>query len=64
MSTALAPTTRTIDGQELPPAGTYDLDVSHSTVGFFVKHLMSWMTRHPKSTSPRSNENFAEVGAA
>ena len=31
MSTASAPTTRTVDGQELPPAGTYDLDVSHST---------------------------------
>ena len=45
MSTALAPTTRTVDGQELPPAGTYDLDVSHSTVGFFVKHLMVAKTR-------------------
>ncbi len=45
MSTATAPTTRTVDGQELPPAGTYDLDVSHSTVGFFVKHLMVAKTR-------------------
>jgi polyisoprenoid-binding protein YceI len=45
MSTATAPTTRIVDGQELPPAGTYDLDVSHSTVGFFVKHLMVAKTR-------------------
>jgi len=45
MSTATAPTTRTVDGQELPPAGTYELDVSHSTVGFSVKHLMVAKTR-------------------
>ena len=45
MTTALAPTTRTVDGQERPPAGAYDLDMSHSTVGFFVKHLMVAKTR-------------------
>ena len=45
MSTAFAPTTRTVDGRELPPAGTYELDVSHSTVGFSVKHLMVAKTR-------------------
>ena len=45
MSTTTAPTTRIVEGQELPPAGTYELDVSHSTVGFFVKHLMVAKTR-------------------
>ena len=45
MSTATAPTTRSVDGQELPPAGTYELDAGHSSVGFFVKHLMVAKTR-------------------
>lgn len=32
--------TRTVDGLELPEAGTYALDLSHSHVGFVVRHLM------------------------
>ena len=35
-----APVTRTVDGYELPNAGTYALDASHSEVGFSVRHLM------------------------
>jgi polyisoprenoid-binding protein YceI len=45
MSTATAPTTRTVDGQELPPAGTYQLDAGHSHVGFVVRHLVVAKTR-------------------
>ena len=45
MTTATAPTTRTVDGQELPPAGTYDLDAGHSHVGFVVRHLVVAKTR-------------------
>jgi polyisoprenoid-binding protein YceI len=41
----LAPLTRTVDGVELPAAGTYTLDVSHSSIGFVVKHLMVSKTR-------------------
>ena len=41
----LAPLTRTVDGVELPVAGTYALDVSHSSIGFVVKHLMVSKTR-------------------
>jgi polyisoprenoid-binding protein YceI len=33
-------TTRTVDGVEIPVAGTYALDGSHSHVGFAVRHLM------------------------
>jgi polyisoprenoid-binding protein YceI len=38
MSTTTA-TTRRADGQELPAAGTYHLDPTHSHVGFAVRHL-------------------------
>ena len=31
--------TRTVDGVELPLAGTYGLDVSHTQVGFAVRHM-------------------------
>ena len=31
---------RTEDGRTVPEAGAYDLDVSHSTVEFVVRHLM------------------------
>jgi polyisoprenoid-binding protein YceI len=44
-SATLAPLTRTVDGVELPAAGTYTLDVSHSSIGFVVKHLMVSKTR-------------------
>ncbi len=35
-----AAATRTIDGAEVPVAGVYPLDVSHSHVGFAIRHLM------------------------
>ena len=35
-----APATRTVDGAEVPAAGVYALDVSHSHVGFAIRHLM------------------------
>ena len=38
MSTASA--TRTFEGTAVPEAGTYDIDASHSHVGFAVRHLM------------------------
>ena len=49
MSSTTAPTTnpgvRIVDGEELPAAGSYGLDVSHSQVGFAVRHLMVSKTR-------------------
>ena len=49
MSLTTAPTTnpavRTVDGAELPAAGSYGLDASHSQVGFAVRHLMVSKTR-------------------
>jgi polyisoprenoid-binding protein YceI len=32
-------TSRTVDGVVLPAVGTYDLDVSHTQVGFVVRHM-------------------------
>ena len=44
MSTTTTPTTnpavRIVDGEEVPVAGTYSVDASHSEVGFAVRHLM------------------------
>jgi polyisoprenoid-binding protein YceI len=40
-----SPLTRTVDGTEVPAAGTYALDVSHSSVGFSVRHLMVSKTK-------------------
>lgn len=37
--------TRTVDGTELPAAGTYELDTSHSSVSFSVRHLMVSKTK-------------------
>jgi len=37
--------TRTVAGHEVPEAGTYALDVSHSSVGFSVRHVMVSKTR-------------------
>src|SRR5690242_16275920 len=37
--------TRIVEGIEIPEAGTFDLDVSHSAVGFTVRHLMVSKTR-------------------
>jgi polyisoprenoid-binding protein YceI len=43
--TTTNPTTRTIDGVELPAAGTWVIDLSHSSVNFKVKHLGVAKTR-------------------
>jgi len=41
LTTATAnPAVRSVDGTEVPAAGTYALDASHSEVGFAVRHLM------------------------
>jgi polyisoprenoid-binding protein YceI len=32
--------TRSFEGTEVPEAGTYSVDASHSEIGFFVKHMM------------------------
>jgi polyisoprenoid-binding protein YceI len=47
MSTQTIPAvpTRTVDGKELPAPGTYQLDPSHSSVGFSVRHLMVSKTK-------------------
>jgi polyisoprenoid-binding protein YceI len=37
---ASAPTTRTVDGLEVPAPGRWELDASHTTIGFVAKHLM------------------------
>ena len=42
---ATASLTRTVDGTEVPVAGTYALDVAHSSVGFSVRHLMVSKTK-------------------
>ena len=39
------PITRSVDGTEVPVAGTYVLDGSHSSVGFSVRHLMVSKTK-------------------
>ena len=44
-TTTTAPAIRTVDGIELPAAGTWAIDVSHSSVNFKVKHLGLAKTR-------------------
>lgn len=45
-STPIAnPAVRTVNGEEVPAAGTYALDASHSEVGFAVRHVMVAKTR-------------------
>ena len=39
-TTETTPITRIVDGTEVPAAGIYALDASHSHVGFSVRHLM------------------------
>jgi polyisoprenoid-binding protein YceI len=39
------PAVRTVNGDELPAAGAYALDPSHSQVGFAVRHVMVSKTR-------------------
>ena len=43
--TTTAPATRTVNGVELPAAGTWTIDVSHSSANFKVKHLGLAKTR-------------------
>lgn len=38
-------TARVVDGREVPPAGRYAVDASHSTVEFVARHLMVAKTR-------------------
>jgi polyisoprenoid-binding protein YceI len=44
-TTEILPVTRIVDGTEVPAPGTYALDVSHSHVGFSVRHLMVSKTK-------------------
>jgi polyisoprenoid-binding protein YceI len=44
LTTTIAPT-RTVDGTQVPPPGTYELDASHTTAGFVARHLMVAKTR-------------------
>ena len=44
-TTTSAPATRTVDGVEIPAAGTWEIDPSHSHVGFSVRHLGVAKTR-------------------
>lgn len=37
----MAQVARVIDGVELPPAGTYTIDLAHSSAEFVVRHLIS-----------------------
>lgn len=45
MSTTTTEITRTVDGTEVPAAGTYALDAAHSDVAFSVRHLMVSRTK-------------------
>jgi polyisoprenoid-binding protein YceI len=44
-ATTANPAVRTVNGEEVPAAGTYALDASHSHVGFAVRHVMVAKTR-------------------
>jgi polyisoprenoid-binding protein YceI len=44
-TTETNPVTRTVDGVEIPAAGTFALDASHSHVGFSVRHVMVSKTK-------------------
>jgi polyisoprenoid-binding protein YceI len=44
-TTTPTPTTRTVDGVELPVAGTWAIDLAHSSANFKVKHLGVSKTR-------------------
>jgi polyisoprenoid-binding protein YceI len=35
-----AAATRVVDGREAPPAGTWQIDPSHSEIQFSVRHMM------------------------
>lgn len=44
-ATAARVISRTVDGREVPVAGPYAIDASHTHVGFVVRHLMLSKTR-------------------
>jgi polyisoprenoid-binding protein YceI len=44
-TTTISPVTRTVDGVEVPAAGRYAIDASHSHVGFSVRHVMVSRTK-------------------
>jgi polyisoprenoid-binding protein YceI len=44
-TTEILEITRTIDGHDVPAAGTYGIDVGHSYVGFSVRHAMVSKTK-------------------
>jgi polyisoprenoid-binding protein YceI len=44
-TTESTPITRIVDGVELPAAGDYEIDASHSHVGFSVRHMMVSKTK-------------------
>src|SRR5215218_7931519 len=39
-TTENVPATRVVDGTDVPEAGTYSIDASHTHAGFVVRHLM------------------------
>ena len=45
LTTTSNPAVRIVDGAEVPAAGAYALDASHSQVGFAVRHLMVSKTK-------------------
>jgi polyisoprenoid-binding protein YceI len=45
MTATATPATRTLRGVEIPLPGTYELDPSHTHVGFVARHLMVSKTR-------------------
>jgi polyisoprenoid-binding protein YceI len=45
MTTTVSPASRTHEGVELPVPGTYEIDASHTNVGFVARHLMVSKTR-------------------
>ena len=45
LTTTTNPAVRIVDGAEVPAAGAYALDASHSQVGFAVRHLMVSKTK-------------------
>ncbi len=50
------PAIRLVEGEEVPAAGTYTLDPSHSQVGFAVRHMMVSKTRGRFSDFAGTNE--------
>src|SRR2546430_3741892 len=40
-SAGMAGSARVVEGVELPPAGRYEFDKAHTTVGFVARHMLS-----------------------